>query len=193
MPGESALNFYTQFSNPAKVFYSWNRSLIDAQTNFTSGDSAYYLGFVSEYNVIKNKNPNLNFGVALVPQSRVSGKTLTFAHLRGVAISRGSKNMGRALALATTLVSKESANSLSQILRLPPARRDLLSQKPANNAVLSVFYDAAIQSKGWLDPGRLATKAIFSEAIESVTSGRARVLDALRKANREIDDLIKMQ
>src|SRR3990167_809550 len=39
-PGETALDFYTQFSNPAKVYYSWNRSLIDAQTHFTS-DSSY--------------------------------------------------------------------------------------------------------------------------------------------------------
>src|SRR3989344_3504598 len=60
-PGETALDFYTQFSNPAKIYYSWNRSLIDAQTHFTSGDSAYYLGFASELRVLKNKNPILNF------------------------------------------------------------------------------------------------------------------------------------
>src|SRR3989344_293600 len=33
LPAESALDFYTQFSNPTKVFYSWNRSLLDAQTH----------------------------------------------------------------------------------------------------------------------------------------------------------------
>src|SRR3989344_5275263 len=35
LPGEAALDFYTQFSNPTKVYFSWNRSLIDAQTHFT--------------------------------------------------------------------------------------------------------------------------------------------------------------
>src|SRR3989344_4239672 len=86
LPGEAALNFYTQFSNPTKTYYSWNRSLVDAQTHFTSGDSAYYLGFASELKALRNKNPILNFGVSTVPQSRVSGKTITFGRLRVVAI-----------------------------------------------------------------------------------------------------------
>ncbi|MDO8602157.1 MAG: extracellular solute-binding protein, partial [bacterium] len=130
LPSESALDFYTQFSNPTKAFYSWNRSLIDAQTHFTSGDSAYYLGFASELRALRNKNPTLNFGISLVPQSRVSGKTITFGNLRGVAISRGTRNPSAALAIATKLVSKDVALALSEILALPPARRDLLSKRP---------------------------------------------------------------
>ena len=189
-PGEATFKFYTQFSNPARVYYSWNRSLIDAQTHFTSGSSAYYLGFASELRVLKNKNPTLNFGVSPVPQSRVSGKTVTFGRLRAVAISRGSRNPSAALAFATKLVSREAALSLAEILALPPARRDLLSRKPTD-ATSSVFYDAALQSKGWLDPDTVATDIIFRAAIESITSGRARTLEALNKVNSEIEALIK--
>jgi len=189
-PGETALDFYTQFSNPAKVYYSWNRSLIDAQTHFTSGDSAYYLGFASELRVLKNKNPILNFGVSTVPQSRVSGKTITFGRLRAVAIPRGSPNPDKALTLATKLISKETALALSKILALPPARRDLLSVRPTD-AIFPVFYDAALQSKGWLDPDIMATDTIIREAIESVTSGRARTVEAINKANQEMEALIK--
>jgi len=189
-PGESALDFYTQFSNPGKAYYSWNRSLIDAQTYFTSGDSAYYLGFASEFRALKNKNPTLNFSVSAVPQSRVSDRTITFGRLRGIAISRGSTNPGAALTVATRLISKEAALTLSEILSLPPTRRDLLANRPTS-ATLSVLYDAALQSKGWLDPDTKATKAIFSEAIESVTSGRARTLEAIDNASREVDALIK--
>ena len=189
-PGETALDFYTQFSNPAKVYYSWNRSLIDAQTHFTSGDSAYYLGFASELRVLKNKNPILNFGVSTVPQSRVSGKTITFGRLRAVAIPRGSLNPDKAFTLATKLISTEAALALSKILLLPPARRDLLSIRPTD-AIFPVFYDAALQSKGWLDPDIIATDTIFREAIESVTSGRARTVEAINKANSEVEALIK--
>ena len=189
-PGISALDFYTQFSNPGKAYYSWNRSLIDAQTYFTSGDSAYYLGFASEFRALKNKNPTLNFSVSAVPQSRVSDRTITFGRLRGIAISRGSTNPGAALSVAIKLISKEAALTLSEILSLPPTRRDLLVNKPTS-ATLSVLYDAALQSKGWLDPDTKATKVIFSEAIESVTSGRARTLEAIDNASREVDALIK--
>lgn len=190
LPGEAALDFYTQFSNPTKAYYSWNRSLVDAQTHFTSGDSAYYLGFASELRALRNKNPTLNFSVSLVPQSRVSGKTITFGRLRGIAISRGSRDLGAALSVATKLVSKEAALALSGILALPPARRDLLSLKPTD-AIFPIFYDAALQSKGWLDPDSAATETIFREAIESITSGRVRTFEALNKIDRGIETLIK--
>ena len=189
-PGESALDFYTQFSNPGKAYYSWNRSLIDAQTHFTSGDSAYYIGFASELRALKNKNPTLNFAVTSVPQSRVSGKTITFGRLRGVAISRNSKNPAMALSVATKIVSQDSAKALSEIMQLPPARRDLLSTRPSDST-LSVFYDASVQSRGWLDPDTKTTKNIFHQMIESVTGGRARTLEAINKANGEINELIK--
>jgi ABC-type glycerol-3-phosphate transport system substrate-binding protein len=189
-PGESALDFYTQFSNPTKTFYSWNRSLINAQNHFASGDSAYYIGFASEYRTLKNKNPTLNFAVAPVPQSRVGAKTLTFARIRGIAISRGSANQAAALIVASKLISKDIQNLLSGITYLPPVRRDLLSAKPSDST-LSVFYTAALQSKGWLDPDVEATAAVFREAIESVTSGRARTAEAINKASREVDTLIK--
>src|SRR3989338_179713 len=189
-PGEAALDFYTQFSNPTKVYYSWNRSLLDAQTHFTSGDSAYYLGFASEFRALKNKNPTLNFAVSAVPQSRISWKTITYGRLRGVAISRGTKNPSAALTVATKLVSKTVSSALSEILKLPPVRRDLLSTRPTD-ATLSIFYDSALQSKGWLDPDTTATGLIFREAIESVTSGRARTAEAVKKADREIGTLIK--
>ena len=189
-PGEAALNFYTQFSNPAKPFYSWNRSLLPADTHFISGDSAYYLGFASELRVLRGKNPTLNLGVAPVPQSRVSGKALTFGKMRVLALSRGSKNPSAALTAGLKLISKEFSYELSKTMLLPSPRRDILSQGAADN-VVSVFYDAALQSKGWIDPDSSASAIIFQEMIESVTSGRARTSEAVSKANEELESLTK--
>ncbi len=189
-PASAALDFYTQFANPAKPFYSWNRSLRSAQTHFTSGDSALYVGFASELKEIRAKSPTLNIGVAPVPQSRVSGKTETFGLMRGVAISRGSKNPSAGLRAILLLSSGNTASALSKILGLPPARRDLLINKPTDS-INSVFYDSAIQSHGWFDPDDNQTKVIFSNMIESVTSGRARVDEAVRTAEDQINSLIK--
>lgn len=189
-PGESALDFYTQFSNPAKSFYTWNRSLLPAQTNFTSGDSAYYLGFASELRALKAKNPTLNLGVAQVPQSRVSGTAATFGRIYGVSVARTSKNPGASLKAALKIASQESSAEISRLLFLPSARRGVLAERPSD-ATFSVFRDAALQSRGWLDPDGEASEIVFKDMIESVTSGRARVSEALSRANQELDRLIK--
>jgi multiple sugar transport system substrate-binding protein len=189
-PADSALDFYTQFSNPSKPYYSWNRALPEAQTNFASGDAAYYLGFASELSSLRGKNPTLNFAVSPVPQSRVSGEVITFGKLYGVAVSRGARDQAAAIIAASKLVSSESAASLAKIMNLPPARRDLLAAKPTD-AVLPVFYDAALQMEAWIDPDALGTKAVWNEMIESVTSGRSRTREAVNKASAELDKLIK--
>jgi ABC-type glycerol-3-phosphate transport system substrate-binding protein len=171
-PAEAALEFYTQFANPTKSFYSWSRILPEAQTRFASGDLAYYVGFASELRAIRSKNPTLNTG-----------------RLYGVSISRGTKNPQGSLTAALKLVSKESQNSLSGLILLPPARRDLLSVIPTDS-ILPVFYSAALQSKNWVDPDSSGTIKIFSDMVEAVTSGRARLSEALSEADRQLEVLI---
>jgi ABC-type glycerol-3-phosphate transport system substrate-binding protein len=188
-PAEAALEFYTQFANPTKSFYSWSRILPEAQTRFASGDLAYYIGFASELRAIRGKNPTLNFSVAPVPQSRVSGKTLTTGRLYGVSLSRGTKNPQGALTAALKLISRESGTSLSGLTLLPPARRDLLSALPSDS-IQPVFYSAALQSKSWIDPDSALTTKIFSDMIEAVTSGRARLSEALSEADRQLEVVI---
>lgn len=190
IPAQAALDFYTQFSNPAKPFYTWNRSMLDASTAFTSGNVAMYLGYASELPLLRAKNPTLNLGITSVPQSRISGKKITFGTLEGVAVVKNSKNQAASFETALFLVSKDTSLVLSKITLLPPARLDLLSNKPSDLAQ-SVFYDAAIQSRGWLDPDSSKTKDIFVNMIESVTSGRARVAEAINAANQEVNSLIK--
>jgi ABC-type glycerol-3-phosphate transport system substrate-binding protein len=188
-PAESALDFYTQFANPSKPFYSWNRSMPDAQTSFASGDAAYYLGFVSELELIKRKAPTLNFAVALVPQSRVANRSLTTGRLYGVALARGSRNPQAALAAALKLVSAESVTSLASLTHLVPIRRDLLSAAPTD-ANGPVFYAAALQTRSWIDPNPAGTKAAFAEMVESVTGGRLRLSQALSAASDKLTKLI---
>lgn len=189
-PGEAALDFYTQFSNPTKAYYSWNRTMPEAQTHFTSGDSAYYLGFASELSAIRSKNPNLNFGLSPVPQSRVSGRKITYGRLYAVGITRGTRNVNAALRAALLLVSKDLAVPLSSSLSLPPVRRDLLGVKPSD-ATSAVFYEAALQSRGWLDPDSQGSANLFREMVDQVTSGRARTAEALNAASLKLDNLIK--
>lgn len=190
VPSVAALEFYTQFANPQKSFYSWNKSLLSAPTHFTSGRSAMYLGFASELGTLKAKSPTLDLGISPVPQSRVSGRVVTFGKLYGVALVRSARNPGAALSGAISLVSRESSKALASATSLVPARRDVLSERPSDPSGF-VFYGAALLSGAWLDPDSSKTKEIFREMIESVTSGRVRIDQAVSNANTSLNTLLE--
>ncbi len=187
IPAEAAVNFFTEFGNPSKPSYSWNRSLPNSTNYFLGGDLALYFGFASEVRNLQVKNPNLNFDVAPIPVSRDGGVRASYADFGALAITKSSKNINAAFAVASILSSKEGAAAFSQFLRLPSARRDLLANKP-QNAYESVFRDSAIRAKGWLDPAPEESNLIFKNMIESITSGRARTTEAVSRAHREISE-----
>lgn len=189
IPSIAALEFYTQFANPQKIYYTWNKSLLEASTAFTSGKSAMYLGFASELPTLRAKNPTLDLGIAPVPQSRVSARASTFGRIYGVAIARSAENPAGALSGVLALVSKANVAALAQAGSLVPARRDILSQSPGDPAGF-VFYAAGLLTRGWLDPNRERTEKIFSDMIESVTSGRARVDEAVSAANTSLQAIL---
>jgi multiple sugar transport system substrate-binding protein len=189
-PAEAAVRFYTEFSNPIKSVYSWNRSLPNSKDLFTAGDLAIYFGFASELEGIVRSNPNLNFNVSPLPQLRDADTKITYGKMQAFTIPSNSKNQAGALTVGLALTSIESIIQLSADLRLPPVRRDVLANKPTD-AINSVFYDAALMSKSWFDPDSDETDDIFKNLIESVTSGRSRLGEAVSLADQELDALLR--
>jgi len=189
IPAEAAVNFYTEFSNPSKPSYSWNRSLNNSTNYFLGGDLALYFGFADEISSLQIKNPNLNFDVAPVPTSREGGVNVSYAKFNALAITKASKNVSAAFAVISALSGRDGSAAFSNALRLPPARRDLLGQKQTNS-YQSVFYDSAIRAKTWLDPSKSETDIVFKNMIESITSGRARTGEAVNRADKELSSLL---
>ena len=87
------------------------------------------------------------------------------------------------------MTNSESLKMLSSITELPPVRRDLLSEVQTD-AVSSVFYDSALISKAWLDPNSSESGEVFKNMIESVTSGRANLSEAVNTADAELNLLL---
>ncbi|OHA87976.1 MAG: hypothetical protein A2741_01460 [Candidatus Zambryskibacteria bacterium RIFCSPHIGHO2_01_FULL_43_27] len=188
-PATAAVNFYTEFSNPAKAHYSWNRSLPPSQTLFTSGDLAVYFGFASELPLLKLKNPNLNFDTALLPQSRTGDRPATFGRMHGLAVTKSTRSLNGAFTVVSALSSPQAIDAFAKSAGLPPVRRDLIS-KGISEANQTLFYQSALWAKGWLDPNAEATNSIFEELVESITSGRARSEQAISLAEQEISALL---
>ncbi len=189
-PAVLALEFFTNFSNPAKVNYSWNRSLPKSIDVFTNGDLALYFGRASEYLIIKNRNPNLNFAVGLLPQIANVRTYHTLGNIYGLAIMKNSANPAGAYTVLSILTSAEAYGFWADIFRIPSARRDILNF-PSDNAVMTVFNQSAIIAKGWLDPNERETDLVFQEMVESYTTGRQNIDSAISTASDRLDNLLK--
>ena len=189
-PAESALRFYTEFSNPAKPIYSWNKAEALSLNAFTSGKLAFYFGYASEFDIIKNKNPHLNFDIALLPQAKDSQSKITFGKMEGLAISKTSPNIATAFEAIKLLTSQKVSLKISDAIGLPSTRRDILSSKNPD-PYKSIFNSAALMSRAWLDPSPRETDRIFQDMIEGVSSGRYRISETILRANSEIDRFFK--
>lgn len=188
-PAASALRFYTEFANPSKTTYSWNRSLPSARNMFVAGDLAVYFGYASEQGEIAERNANLRFGIAVMPQIQGNASALTYAKILGLSIPRTSMNPRGALLIAQKLSSPPAALALAARTGLPPVRRDIAIDT-SENAAMQTFAASALIAQAWLDPSPKETNKIFQTMIESVVSGQKEPQSAVFTAAEEFNDII---
>lgn len=186
---QSALNFYVGFSNPGKKSYSWNKFLGLSYNSFLKGKLAMYFGYAGDFKKIKEKNPNLDFDVSVIPQLEEGNTRVSFGKMSGIVVLNRTKNKEDAFFAAKTLVSSESIKILSDIFFLPPVRRELLNKKNTDPD-LSVFYESAVISKAWLDPDPIKTSIVFKNMIVSVNSGERSAEQVLSDARGKFDNIL---
>ncbi|HEY4503628.1 MAG TPA: extracellular solute-binding protein [Candidatus Paceibacterota bacterium] len=187
-----AINFFTKFSNPNNPDYSWNRGLPISKSWFLSGSLATYFGFSSELFDIRDKNPNIDFDVAPLPQARGGVNRTTYGSMYGLSIVRSVTNQAVTYAIIQALTSPESLAILNKLSYLPPVRRDMI-QAGSSDPYQAIFYDSALISKSWLDINVVRTREIFKNMVESITSGRADSYSAIKTAHEELDLSIRNQ
>jgi ABC-type glycerol-3-phosphate transport system substrate-binding protein len=189
-PADSALRFYTEFANPVKPVYSWNRALPSSRNMFLRGDLALYLGFGSELLGLNEENPNLDFDLAPVPQVRDSTLEATFGRMYGLSLIKQSDNLAGAFSAITILSGREAAGFFAEELGLSPTRRDLLSTAPAD-PYQTILYDEALITASFLDPDPPATDGLFRDMVADITSGRLPVSRAVSNASARLKQLFE--
>lgn len=186
---QQALDYYTSFARFGSDTYSWNEALIDSRQKFIAGEVALYFGRSSEVEDIRRKNPNLDFGISLFPQVRDSTNRITQGAMTGIGISKQSKNVASAIAVASTLAGKTVAGDLAKDLRVAPARKDLLRDKP-DDAFSTLVFNSAIISRGWVDPAPERTSSLFRSLIRSINSGAQTTPRGIRRASTDLDTIL---
>ncbi len=189
-PTASALRFYTDFANPAKVTYSWNNSLPLSQDAFVAGDLAIYFGLASDYTTLASRNPNLHFSVAVLPQVQGNSSTMTFGRMTGLAIPRTAPNPSGAFTIVQKLTSQSEIAAMVQQTSLPPVRRDI-TVDTSGNAASAVFVQSALIAHAWDDVDPSATSDLFKSMVESVVSGASQPDAAVSESSLSLQALVR--
>jgi multiple sugar transport system substrate-binding protein len=90
-PGESALAYFTKFSNPSKAEYSWNAQQHNSIDAFIEGKTAMMLNYSWLISKIQSKAPKLTLGIGKIPQNKDksgNGTDIDFANYWGYAVSK---------------------------------------------------------------------------------------------------------
>jgi ABC-type glycerol-3-phosphate transport system substrate-binding protein len=188
--GQAVLGFYTQFTDPSKVSYTWNASLPNSRQMFLVGDLALYLGYASEARYLRSANPNLNFNVALLPQRATSQVKNVYGNIYSFMIPRGAKNGAGAYQVAVTLSNSAEQSVASSLTGLAPANLNVLATTPID-PIATVAYAEALYTRGWLSPAPEDTDVIFSSMINNVINGRLTLENALGSAERALSALLQ--
>lgn len=187
----SAVRFVTDFSDPVKPMYSWNRSQKNSRDAFLAGTLALYFGPASELLLLRDANPNLNFDVAPLPASRGAGRDVA-ALVTGLAVPRGTDNPTGASQVALLMASPEYETLLATLLNLPSPRRDV-ELDSSKDPYLAVFRASALRAFAFLDIDPPQTDRIFSRMTENISSGRSTLSEAVRDANNDLQELLRVQ
>jgi len=185
----SILKFYTDFADPNKSVYSWNKSFPNSNDAFSKEDLAFYFGYASELGSLVNRNPNQNFLAAPLPQIRNASFKVTASRVTGIAILSASKNFNTAFTAASLMSTGDFASKFAMVTGVAPARRDLLQVKPTD-AYLPIFYSSALYGKSWLDPSPKDTDDIFRRMIDGVLSNSLSPEDAISDASSKLNLLL---
>lgn len=188
-PTESALRFYTEFSDPSKDDYSWSSAMRDSHSAFSAGDLALYIGYASERYLIANANPNLNVGYSFLPQIRNKNSVITGARVYGLAIPRTSTNPTGAAQVAYNFSDSFASLVTANAYGIVSARRDVLSQG-GSKVVPSLFASSTIVSASWIDPDPQKTDALFRAMITDVVSGTVRLTEGASRADQQLKAIL---
>lgn len=187
--GETALEYYTDFANPAKGLYTWNDNLFYSIDAFVIERLAMMFNYSHQIPVIQAKAPRLNFDVALMPQVKDSSVRVDYANYFAPAVSAASKNQKAAWKFLTYLASRDGVLPYLRESLRPTARRDLTDFQ-RTDPDLGIFAQQALSARSWYQVDSGAIEQIFADMIEEVVFRRATVPEAIRTAEDRVTILM---
>jgi ABC-type glycerol-3-phosphate transport system substrate-binding protein len=187
---QNVVKFYTQFSDPINPYYTWNESFGNSITSFASGKTAMVLDYYSSLADIKNRNPYLNYGVALLPQTspQSASQIANYASYWGLAVSKQTKYAYPAWNFVVYLTtSPQISAAYTQATNKLPALLSLINQGLGGDN--GVFLRQALTAKTWLQADPQAIESAFEGMVNDILSGKVDLQNAVKAAENSINKM----
>ena len=182
-PGLKALQFYTDFANPAKESYSWSKDQPNSLDMFISGNLAMMLDYSYDLQTIKAQAPKLNFSIAPLPQIEGNPPTnINFANYWVEVVAKKSQHINEAWDFIQFATQAEQAKTYLDRTKRPTALRSLVDSEKTDDTI-GVFAAQVLTAKSWyLGKNESAAEDAFQGMIDTVNS------DASAKLQEVIDN-----
>jgi multiple sugar transport system substrate-binding protein len=197
-PGREALRFYTDFSNPSKRTYTWNRQMRYSVDAFVEGKTAIMFNYSHQIPTIKARVPYLNFAVVPMPQVKDRNFDINYANYWAFTVSKKSKSIENeriaqeAWRFIVFLTQQENSKKYLEKAKKPTARKDLVDWQ-RKDLELGVFAKQSLTAQSWYQIDNLKIEKIFSDAIDSIVLGSATVEKAIDVAASQVNLLMQGQ
>ncbi|MFH1233543.1 MAG: extracellular solute-binding protein [Patescibacteria group bacterium] len=189
-PGIEALRFYTDFANPAKEVYSWNKNLENSLTMFTQGKLAMLFGYSYQLPQIRSLAPKLNFGIAKLPQIEGNPQSINFANYWLETVSNKSKNVDIAWDFIQFATRQEQAKLYLDATKRPTALRSLINSQ-LDDIDTSVFAEQVLTAKSWYKGADAnAMETIIGEMIDAVVAGQDKIENIINLGARKVQQTV---
>jgi len=202
-PGERALAFYMQFSNPKSPLYTWNNQMPNSVEAFKSGQLVMMFHYASAYRSIIQTTPSLKSKIQIYPVPQ-----LTTPDSPNAAAS--IKTMERMLVECATSAKNDPSNNIRsnasmkfiqymtmnrtgskaylKAMQLPSALKQDPTQTTSSD---SAFVQQTTIADGWYKgKDALGVDVIFITMINGVSQGQDRQ-QALDAAARDVTTILQ--
>ncbi len=183
------ITWFTQYAQPSNPLYSWNESLPQDKDMFIASRLAFYFGYASELEGIRQKNPNLNFRISMIPQLDNSSYKASYGQLYSIGVSKISSNLQSAIQLASIMIQKESLEYILAQTYYVPTRKDMYTNRPIDNPERAMLLDAGVITRTFLNPSITETRRILTTNINQLNSGVRSFSEAINSINVGFRDL----
>ncbi len=176
---DNIVRFMSGFSNPSLNSFTWSPRMPDALTAFTSNALMYYPAYISDYNLIQDNNPKLQFDYVLMPQVPDMEKLYTGSRVLGISMLNSSRNPAAAKdAFLTFGSNKDFANSIAAIAGEPSPRKDTLAGTDASQYAETIGKSILL-AKPFYDIDRDTTSLLVNNMFQSIISNRKEISEAV--------------